>query len=303
MITVGVSWGGTTSPRVRAWRDEMERYGKIFGKQFKVRFEWVHVDAGGNPVAQARAVTDLIARRVDVIVARPQDVVRIGASIEAARVAGIPFITFDRASATVQPDAHVGGDSSCQGLQAGLALADVLQKNDVAGKLIELTGDPRDLDARARSEGFHKAEAMRHAWTTVAQVPTTTKPESFATAMAGALAAHPDANAVFVYSDVAFDAVAKALADAGRLAPAGAPGHMWIATCDVRPEGYDAVIQGFIDVATTDESYAEADTLVAVVADLLAGQKVRGVHLVPCRVATPSNLATMPNVWSRDYRD
>lgn len=303
MITVGVSWDGTASPRVRAWRDEMERYGAIFGKQFNVRFEWVHVDAAGDPAAQASAVKDLIKRHVDAIVARPQDAVQIGASIEAARAAGIPFVTFDRASSVVQPDAHVGGDGCCQGLQAGLALADVLRKGDVTARLIELTGDPADPVARDKSDGFHRAEALRHAWTTIARVPTGAEPASFSSALASALAAHPDANAVFVTSDAPFAAVAKALADAGRLAPAGAPGHVWMATCDVQPAGYDAVIQGYIDVAATDETYAEADALVAVVADLLAGQKIRGSHLVPCRIATPANLATLPNVWSRDYRD
>jgi len=303
VIKVGVSWNEKIHSQIQAWQDEMERYGKTFGQKNNVQFQWIYNVANGDPATQASNIQDLINQHVDIIVARAEDAATIGASIDAAHKANIPFITFDRASATVSPDAHVGGDSFDQGLQAGLAFAALLEKNHIQGKVIELMGDLRDLNAVNRSQAWHQVENLKHAWTTIAQVPTEWKPELFYTGTANALAAHPEANAIFAHSDFAFAGVLKALKEANRLQPAGTDGHVWIATCDVQPQGYDAIIKGYIDVSSTYEAYAQADALVTVIAELLAGQKVQGTHLVPCRVATPGNLAAMPNVWSRDYKD
>lgn len=303
LIKVGVSWNEKIHSQIQAWQDEMERYGKTFGEKNNVKFQWIYNVANGDPATQASNIQDLINQHVDIIVARAEDAATIGASIEAAHKANIPFITFDRASATTSPDAHVGGDSFDQGLQAGLAFAALLEKNHIQGKVIELMGDLRDLNAVNRGQAWHQVENLKHAWTTVAQVPTDWKPENFYTGTANALAAHPEANAIFAHSDFAFEGVLKALKEANKLQPTGTAGHIWIATCDVQPQGYDAIIKGYIDVSASYEAYAQADALVTVIAELLAGQKVQGTHLVPCRVATPTNLAAMKDVWSRDYKD
>ncbi len=305
-IKVGVSWNEKIHSQIQAWQDELQSYGKTYGAQHNVQFQWIFNVANGDPATQASNIQDLINQHVDIVVARAEDAATIGASIDAAHKAGIPFITFDRASATVQPDAHVGGDSFAQGLQAGLAFAELLQKNHVQGKVIEIMGDLRDLNAVNRSQAWHQVENLKHAWTTIAQVPTDWKPENFYTGTANALAAHPDANAIFAHSDFAFNGVLKALDEAGKLHPTGTPGHIWIATCDVQPQGYDAIMKGYIDVSATYEALAQADALVTVIAELMAGQKVQGTHLVFTRIATPKNLATLPNVWSRPeggYRD
>lgn len=303
VIKVGVSWNEKIHSQITAWQDEMMRYGKTFGEKNNVQFQWIYNVANGDPATQASNIQDLINQHVDIIVARAEDAATIGASIDAAHKANIPFITFDRASATVSPDAHVGGDSFDQGLQAGLAFAALLEKNHVQGKVIELMGDLRDLNAVNRSQGWHQVETQKHMWTTIAQVPTDWKAENFYTGTANALAAHPEANAIFMHSDFAFESVKKALKEANKLAPTGTAGHVWVASCDVQPQGYPGVIDGYIDVDATYEAYAQADALVTVIAELLAGQKVQGTHLIPCRVATPTTLAAMPGIWSRDYKD
>ena len=74
-------------------------------------------------------------------------------------------------------------------------------------------------------------------------------------------------------------------------------------TCDVQPQALEPLVKGYIDVAASYEAYAQADELVTVIAELLAGQKVQGTHLVPGRLFTPQNTAKMMDVWSRDYKD
>ncbi|HET6411033.1 MAG TPA: sugar ABC transporter substrate-binding protein [Anaeromyxobacter sp.] len=303
VIRVGVSYNEKIHSQIQAWTDEMEKFGKAYGQQHNVSFKWIVNVANGDPSTQASNIQDLINQHVDVIVARAEDAAAIGASIDAAHKAHIPFITFDRQSSTVQPDVHVGGDSFAQGITAANAAVELLKKNGVQGKAIELLGDLKDMNAVLRSQAWHQVEAASKAWTTVAQVPTDWKPENFYTGTANALAAHPEANVIFAASDFAFDGVLKALKEANRLAPAGDPRHVWMFTCDVQPQALEPLTKGYIDVAASYEAYAQADALVTVIAELLAGQKVQGTHLVPGRLFTPQNTAAMPAVWSRDYKD
>ncbi|HET6439718.1 MAG TPA: sugar ABC transporter substrate-binding protein [Anaeromyxobacter sp.] len=303
VIRVGVSYNEKIHSQIQAWTDEMDKFGKTYGQQHNLSFKWIVNVANGDPSTQASNIQDLINQHVDVIVARAEDAAAIGASIDAAHKAKIPFITFDRQSSTVQPDAHVGGDSFAQGITSANAAVDLLKKNGVQGKAIELLGDLKDMNAVLRSQAWHQVEAASKAWTTIAQVPTDWKPENFYTGTANALAAHPEANVIFAASDFAFDGILKALKEANRLAPAGDPRHVWVFTCDVQPQALEPLTKGYIDVASSYEAYAQADALVTVIAELLAGQKVQGTHLVPGRLFTPQNTATMPAVWSRDYKD
>ncbi len=303
VIRVGVSYNEKIHSQIQAWTDEMAKYGKTYGAQHNIEFKWIINVANGDPSTQASNIQDLINQHVDIIVARAEDAAAIGSSIDAAHKAKIPFITFDRQSSTVQPDAHVGGDSYAQGLTVANYAADLLAKNHVQGKAIELLGDLRDMNAVLRSQAWHQVESGKKAWTTVAQVPTEWKPENFYTGTANALAAHPEANVIFAASDFAFDGVIKALKEANRLYPTGDPKHVWVFTCDVQPQALKPLQDGYIDAAASYEAYAQADQLVTVIAELLAGQMVQGTHLVPGRIFTPANTASMPNVWSKDYRD
>ena len=59
--------------------------------------------------------------------ARAEDSSAIGSSIRSSQNAGIPFITFDRASGG-KSTAHVGGDSYDQGITTTKAFVELLKK-------------------------------------------------------------------------------------------------------------------------------------------------------------------------------
>jgi ABC-type sugar transport system substrate-binding protein len=241
---------------------------------------------------------------VDVIVARPHDAAAIGASIRAAHDAGVKFVTFDRASSGRKPDAHVGADSYTQALTTGEAFAKILQEQGIQGKCIELMGDLRDMNAVNRSQGWKDAEEKYGAWETIVQVPTEWNPEKFRSGAANALKANPEANCMFVASDFAFTAVESALEDAGKLAPTGEEGHMWIAAQDVNPLGYDAMMKGYIDVATSYDAYFHAVEVIKVLGMLANGEDLQGQEfLVPGRVATPENLESLEHMFAKDYKE
>jgi ribose transport system substrate-binding protein len=303
-ITIGLSWNEKMHAMIQAWEDYMKKYGEQYGKENNVTIKWIVNVADSDPSQQASNIEDLINQKVDVIIARPHDAAAIGASIAAARKAGVKFITFDRKSSGVQPDAHVGADSFNQAISTSEAFAKILKDKGIKGKAIELMGDLRDMNAVQRSKGWHDVEKSKKQWTTVIQVPTEWDAQKFMTGTANALQAHPEANCMFIASDFAFSAVQTALENAGRWAPIGDPKHMYIASQDVNPQGYEAMKAGYIDVATTYDCYFHAVELVKVAAKLANGENLKGKDfLVAGRVATPANVETLDNMWARDYKD
>ena len=302
-IKVGLAWNEKIHSLIQAWQDYMQKYGEEYGAKNNVKFEWVINVADGDPARQAANIEDLINQDVDIIVARAQDAAAICASVKAAQEAGIPFITFDRQANGCNPTAHVGADSYNQSLSTSNAFVQILKDAGVTGKCIELQGDLLDMNAVYRSRGWHEIEDKDKQWETVAEVPTEWKPEKFKSGLANALQAHPEANCIFAASDFAFSSIQSALEDAGMWAPTGDPKHVWVAAQDVNPQGYDAMLGGYIDVATTYDAYFHAVELINVMGRLAAGDTVQPFYLVPGRVATPATVETMDNIWARDYKD
>lgn len=303
-IVVGLAWNRKDQALIVAWEDYMKKYSQEYGKKIGREFKWIVNVADGDPARQDANIRDLISLKVDVIVTRPEDAAAIGAAIRAAKAAGIPIMTFDRESSTEQPDAHVGADSYTQALTTAYTFAGLLMGKGIKGKVIELMGDLRDINAVNRSKAWHQVEEELGAWETVVQVPTEWNPEKFYTGALAALKAHPDANAMFVASDFAFSAVQRALREVGRWAPQGQPGHLFIAAQDVNPQGYEAMARGYIDVATTYDAWFHAVKAVEVIARLASGEKLHGQKfLVAGRVATPQNVTKLEYMWARDYKD
>lgn len=304
LIVVGLSWNEKMHAMIQAWEDYMKSYSEEYGAKHGLEFKWIVNVADSDSSQQASNIEDLISQNVDVIIARAHDGGAIGASIRAAEEAGIPFITFDRASSTRKPTAHVGADSFMQAVNTANAMADLLEKRGVKGIAIELMGDLRDANAVKRSEGWAKVEAERGAWKTVIQVPTEWNPEKFRTGTANALQAHPNANVMFVASDFAFDAIKSALEAAGRWALPGDPRHIWIATQDVNPQAFEPMAEGYIALGETYDCYYHAVELVEVAAKIAQGIKLDSDEfLVSGRMATTENVRDMEYMWARDYED
>lgn len=303
-VTIGFSWNRVDSALQVAWEDYMKAYSAEVGAANGLNISWVFNVADGDVARQAANIQDLINQGVDLIGARAEDAAAIGASAKAAMDAGIPFITFDRASSGFQPSAHVGADSLTQAITTGTAFAELLQANNVVDpKCIEVLGDLKDQNAVLRSQGWHQVEEELGAWETVVQVPTEWNADKFYTGVANALQAHPEANCMFVASDFAFQGVEKALQEAGKLAATGEANHMWMAAQDVNPPGLEALEKGYIDVVTSYDAYFHSVAFVDELIKFLANPELAYEEsLVPGRVVTQANFADMPNLWAQDYK-
>jgi len=302
-VVVGLSWNVKDSELVQKWEDYLIEEGERQGQAAGIDFEWVINVANADPARQAANIEDLINQGVDLIVARAEDSAAIGASIRAADAAGIPFITFDRASTEVPPAAHVGGDSYDQGRTTAEAFVELLREEGVQGRCIELQGALTDENAINRSRAWHEVTDGSGVIETVVSVPTEWNPELFRSGTANALRAHPEANCLFLASDFAFSAVQSALEGAGRWAPRGEPNHMWLGTQEMFPEAVGARQAGYVDVGTTYDAFAHASEAIRVAIKLVNGEELDcgpDGCLAKGRLATQENIDTLPNLWSRE---
>lgn len=302
-VKVCVSWNEKIHSLIQAWQDYMQKYAETYGPENGIKFEWIVNVANSDTTQQANNIQDCINQKVNVIVARAEDSGAIGASIDAAKAANIPFITIDRTSSGSQPTTHVGEDSYKQSLSTANAFADLLQKNNVQGKCIELQGDLLDNNAVLRHKGYSEVEAQKKAWTTVATVPTQWKADIFYSGTLNALQAHPEANCIYAASDFAFSSVEQALKEVGKLAPTGDPNHIWVAAEDVNPQGYEAMQKKYIDVGTTWEAWDVAVMLDQVVVKLTKGETVGPQSLITGRLATPENVTSLEHLYAKEYKD
>ena len=132
--------------------------------------------ANNDSSRQAANIEDLMNSGVDIVIARALDAAAIGASIRRAKEAGMPFVTFDRASSGAQPTAHVGGDSKDQAKVLGEEFVKILTANKVDAKCIELQGSLADINAINRTNEFKKLDESSDIIEIVAQIPTEWNP-------------------------------------------------------------------------------------------------------------------------------
>jgi ribose transport system substrate-binding protein len=301
-VTVGLSWNAVDNDIVVKWQEYLQAEGKRQGEPAGLNFKWVINVANADPARQAANIEDLINQGVNLIMARAEDASAIGASIRAAKQAGIPFMTYDRQSSTTKPTAHVGGDSYDQGKTTAEAFVALLKEKGVQGKCIELQGSLTDINAVNRTKAWHQVTDGSGVITTLESVPTEWNPDKYRSGAVNALRAHPEANCMFLASDFAWPAVQSALESVGRLAKTGDPKHVWIATQDLFPEAVKAMEQGYIDLGTIYDAYGHAKEGIRVAILILKGEKIDcpdNVCLVGGRLATQQNIDTIENLWSR----
>jgi ABC-type sugar transport system substrate-binding protein len=304
-VTIGLSWDARESALNQAWEDYMKAETKKQGAERGLNVEWVVNMANKDSSRQAANIEDLLNRGVDVVIARALDAAAIGSSIRRAEAAGIPFVTFDRASSGRKPTAHVGGDSRHQAKTAGEEFLKILEKNKVEkATCIEVLGSLADINAINRKEEFAKIADGSDRLEIVAQIPSEWNPEKVLSGLNDALRAHPDANCLLLASDWAINSVQAALEKVDKWHPTGKPNHMWIASNDLLTSAIPAMEKGYIDVAVTWDAYSHAKEAARVLLDIAEGKNPNCPDegcLAKGSVATPDNVASMKDYWARNY--
>lgn len=308
-IVIGLSLNSRASAIFVALAGYLVDYSATYGEEIGRNITVVETVADDDPTRQNADIDDLISQGVDAIIAVSIDDTAIGAGIEAAQEAGIPFITYGRpvAEGVTEPDAHVGIDSVDQAYVAAVELAKVVSADGESATCIELQGDLRDVNAKNRSDGWARGiEESGGTLTSVAILPGEWKADVALSLLTTSLQANPDANCMFVASDFYLDAVTSALELEDKWAPRGEDNHVYLATQDVFPQGVTFLEEGFIDI---DVNFPVAEQMVEAVhtaVKLVDGESLSDAErfsLVRGGVLTPDNIATTDNLWGRDYAD
>lgn len=304
-IKIGLSWDARESALNQAWEDYMRAEAKTQGAAVGINVEWVVNMANNDASRQAANIEDLINSGVNIVIARALDSAAIGSSIKAAKAAGIPFVTFDRASSGEKPTAHVGGDSKDQAKVLGEEFEKILKANKVDAKCIEIQGSLADINAVNRTEEFKKLDEANDNLAIIARIPTEWNPELVLSGLTDAFRAHPEANCLLLASDWAIDAVQAAAEKFDKWHPEGDPKHVWIASNDLLTSAIKDMEDGYIDVSVTWDAQAHAKEAVRVLLDIAQG-KDPGCGPDGClakgSVATPATVKSMTDYWARKYK-
>ncbi|MCL5069555.1 MAG: sugar ABC transporter substrate-binding protein, partial [Actinobacteria bacterium] len=299
-IVIGLAWDFSQNIARIAEEDFVRKISDEKG----VRVMFTQADS--DSTKQHSNIEDLISAKVDAIIAIPVDSKAIVSGIKLARDAGIYFICIDRnvsPDAEFKPDAFASTDSTKQAYSAGIALADILDKDGVKAKTLVLMGDLKDENAKNRDNGFRQA-AQERGMEIVAEVPTEWNPEKALNGTTDAFMANPEINTIFIPSDFLLPGVQSVLQGLGKWIPRGEAGHIYIASQDVFPSGYKAVKGGYIDADTAWDIWLFAEKGVEAALALINGESLENPNmLVEGRVATKDNVDTIENLWGKTYSE
>jgi len=305
VIKVGISEASKEVVFYQEAEDEVMNAAKAWEHQTGRKMTFTVTVANGDVARQASDVEDLISKKMDIILMVPQDSKAIVASIKAAHKAGIKVMTFLRAAspaADEKADAHVGLDTTYQAYVAGKALLEKMQKDKVNPQIIHIIGDLRDENAVNRKNGFEQA-VKELGGTILITVPTEWNNDKALAGLSAAFQTYPQANALFVASDALLPAVQTACERVDRWYPYGDAKHIYHADVDVQPNAIEPLEKGFIDVDTLWDHFVQGGAAVDTIVKLVDGVPLADKAIyVKSRIATPSNVDTMENVTSRNYK-
>lgn len=245
-----------------------------------------------NPAIQTPIVDAMIARRVDGLVAVPNDPQAMIAALQRASDAGIPVVTTDQyigdgdyANGSVTfPLSYVASDNFAGGKLACQTLIDGMGGSGVLYVLVSTPNVPSDT---ARRDGCLEAVAEAGDAVSVAGVDYTQSNATIATTQTqAALQKDPDIGAIF--GGNLFSAQGAAAA----VKTANLSGTVRIANFDAPMQAIDDLRAGVVDIVIAQQPALIGATAVQYIVDALDGRTAD----IPAELATPFVVITRENV-------
>ncbi len=223
----------------------------------------ISVTSGGDAQKQINDVNDFITQGVAAIVAVPDDSAGICVAVAAAKEAGIPFYTIDRAPAGCEIDMVVLSDNYLGGKQAGEAMVAHLTGKYGApkGTVLEITGNLAQNVAQLRGAGFDDV-INQHP-----DIELIIKPGDWDAAkgveIVRDVASAQPIDGIYMHSDCVYAAgTVQTLKEIGQFVPAGEDGHIFIGGIDGCSDNLDLIRAGATD-QTSGQPIPDFGTLVA----------------------------------------
>jgi ribose transport system substrate-binding protein len=205
--TIGVALASDTNPFYVAMKRGIEAKAKELG------YATVFVTANEQIAAQVNGINDLIARKVDGILASPIDARAVNGAYEAAAKAKIPIISIARHADSPNQTMFVSMDEKLMGREIGAWLA---QRIGGKGKIAMIAGPQGAATFRNLAEGFEEAIKGHKDIQIVYKKEVALTRENGLKQGEDVLVAHPDVVGIYGGQDDIALGAAQAVAAAGK---------------------------------------------------------------------------------------
>ena len=239
--------------------------------------EILTVDAQNDAAAQLSSVEDLLIKQIDVLIVNPVDGNAVVSAITAAKDAGVPVITVDRAAEGIEVTSHIASDNVAGGEMAGEFIAEQLGKE---GKVVELQGIPGTSAARDRGKGFNQAMDKYPGMEVIARQPAGFDRAEGMTVMENILQGNPEIDAVFAHNDNMALGAMEAIAAAGR------SDEIMIVGFDAVDDAREAVKEGKMAATVAQKPGLMGEMAVETAIKVANGEEVDEYTPVPLELIT-----------------
>jgi ribose transport system substrate-binding protein len=206
-VTIGVALASDVNPFYIAMKAGIEARAKELGANV------VFVTSNEVVAQQVDGIQDLVARKVDGILASPIDAVAVGAAYDAAGKAGIPVISIARHANSASESAFVTMDEKKIG---GEIAAWIAQSIGGKGKIAMVAGPSGAATFRNLAEGFDTVIKTKPDIAVVYRKDVALTREMGLKQAEDILVAHPDVVAIYCGNDEIALGATQAVAAAGK---------------------------------------------------------------------------------------
>lgn len=206
-------------------------------------------NANGDPGKQIIDIHNLIAEGAQGIIFVARDSDAIVPALNFAESKHVPAVSIDmgpaggKAAMVVRADNLRMGNDAC--MQMGKAL-------DGKGTVLSLMGDQATLNGRDRTTGFDKCMKANFPGIKVIEQPTYWHADKATSIAQTVVTSTPKLGGIYMQSDaVMLAGVLNVLKSAGKLKPAGEPGHIFLVSIDGTPLALQKIREGWLDAAVS----------------------------------------------------
>ncbi|CCU77846.1 Ribose ABC transport system, periplasmic ribose-binding protein RbsB (TC 3.A.1.2.1) [Halanaerobium saccharolyticum subsp. saccharolyticum DSM 6643] len=239
--------------------------------------EILTVDAQNDAAAQLSSVEDLLIKQIDVLIVNPVDGNAVVSAITAAKDAGVPVITVDRAAEGIDVTSHIASDNVAGGEMAGDFIAEQLGEE---GNVVELQGIPGTSAARDRGKGFNQAMDKYSGMEVIARQPAGFDRAEGMTVMENILQGNQNIDAVFAHNDNMALGAMEAIAAAGR------SDEIMIVGFDAIDDAREAVKEGEMAATVAQKPGLMGEMAVETAIKVVNGEEVAEYTPVPLELIT-----------------
>lgn len=292
-ITIGYSGYTVSNPFFAGLLEGLERGAEETGARL------ITTNANGDPNQQVTDVENLITQGVDYIAINPADGKAIVPAVRAADAAGIPVI----ALADSIPSDLITFTVSQNHVEAGKMAAEEIvsfledRYGEAKGNVVNIQGAAGSPAAIDRDKGFLEVMDAHPDVQVVATADGGWDTAISNEVMTDILQAQPEIDAVFAGNGAEAVGVSRAIESAGRFAPIGEDGHIFVIGIDGPKPAIENIRAGIQDAEVSQQPIAMAQETVRLIVNLHNGETVEGF------VEWPSMLITGANIDSDEVKE